>query len=98
MLSLGSAYLRIDVFTFPLMAIGMTVSRSMQAMGYGLPGLVINVARILVVAVPLAYIFVFVLGLSYLSIAVAMVIGAVIASIIALIWIRIEFKKLEKKS
>jgi putative MATE family efflux protein len=98
LLSLGSAYLRIDVFTFPLMAIGMTVSRSMQAMGYGLPGLVINVARILVVAVPLAYIFVFVLGLSYLSIAVAMVIGAVIASIIALIWIRIEFKKLEKKS
>jgi putative MATE family efflux protein len=95
LLMIGKAYIRIDVFTFPLMAISMTISRILQGMGYGLPGLIINLVRIFIVAVPAAYIFVFVLGHGFLSIAWAMVLGGVSASILAFIWLTAKFSALE---
>ena len=94
LLMIGSAYLRIDVFTFPLMTISMLTSRVLQGMGYGLPGLVINVVRIFIVALPAAYIFVFVLGYGFLSIAWAMVLGGVTASLIAIFWLVAKFRSL----
>ena len=42
LISLGAAYLRIIVFTFPLMAVGMLISRILQGMGFGLPGLILK--------------------------------------------------------
>ncbi len=72
---------------------GMIVSRAMQGMGLGLPGLIINLVRLFVVAIPLAYLFVFTLGFGYLSVAVAMVIGAASAALIASSWIMLELKK-----
>lgn len=98
LLSLGSAYMRINVFTFPLMVIAMIVSRAMQGMGYGLPGLIINVFRVILVAVPLAYTFVFVLGYGYLSIGVAAILGGVTSSIIGLIWLQTKLKKMSIQS
>jgi putative MATE family efflux protein len=95
LLSLGSAYMRINVFTFPLMIISMTVSRAMQGMGYGLPGLIINLVRVILIAIPIAYIFVFVFGYGYLSVCVAAVIGGVASNIVALVWLQIKLKKLE---
>jgi Na+-driven multidrug efflux pump len=94
LLMIGKAYIRIDVFTFPLMAVSMTISRILQGMGYGLPGLVINLIRIFIVAVPAAYIFVFVLGYGYLSVAWAMVLGGVTASVLAVFWLVAKFRKL----
>ncbi|MGB9595390.1 MAG: MATE family efflux transporter [Candidatus Poribacteria bacterium] len=94
LLSLGSAYMRINVFTFPLMVIAMIVSRAMQGMGYGLPGLIINVFRVILVAVPLAYIFVFILGYGYLSIGVAAVLGGITSSIVGLVWLQTKLKKI----
>ena len=76
------------------MAVSMMISRSMQGMGFGLPGLIINVIRVLVVAVPLAYVFVFVLGYGYLSIAVAMVLGGVAANSAGFAWLKIKFRKM----
>lgn len=94
LIGIGSAYLRINVFTFPLMAVSMLTSRILQGMGFGLPGFVINLVRIFIFAVPLAYLFVFILGYGYLSIAVAMVIGGVASSITALIWLRARLNAL----
>jgi putative MATE family efflux protein len=94
LLNLGHTYIRINVFTFPLMTVAMITSRSMQGMGHGLPGLMINITRIVIVAVPLAYVFVFVLGYSYLSIAVAMVIGGIASNITAFVWLKINLGKL----
>jgi Na+-driven multidrug efflux pump len=94
-IQLGAAYLRLDVFTFPLMAISMIISRIMQGMGLGFPGLIINLIRVFLVAIPASYIFVFVLGYGYLSIAVAMILGGLVASIIGLIWMFSRFRKLE---
>jgi putative MATE family efflux protein len=93
-LMIGSAYLRIDVLTFPTMAIAMIVSRVLQGMGFGFPGFIINVIRIFCVAVPLAYVFVFVLGYGFLSIAWAMVAGGVTASILAFWWLGLKFSHL----
>ncbi|MBW2976878.1 MATE family efflux transporter [Candidatus Woesearchaeota archaeon] len=94
LLGIGSAYLRIDVFTFPLMAVSSIISRVLQGMGLGLPGLVINLVRVFIFAVPLAYAFVFILGYGYLSIAVAMVIGGIASSTTAIIWLRVKTKVL----
>ncbi len=97
LLAIGIKYMRVDVFTFPLMAVTMNSGRVMQGMGFGLPGLIINLTRVLFVAVPLAYIFVYVLGLGFIWIAYAMVIGGVVANIIALLWLRTKFRNLPAK-
>jgi putative MATE family efflux protein len=94
LLMIGSAYLRIDVFTFPLMTVSTIVGRILQGMGFGLPGLVIQLVRIFILAVPLAYIFVFILGYGYLYIAWAMVLGGVASNIIAFWWLAAKFKTL----
>jgi putative MATE family efflux protein len=91
----GIPYMRLDVITFPLMAITMISSRVLQGMGLGLPGFVVNVVRVLVIAVPLAYLLVFVLGYGYLSIAAAMILGAIAASVMGLVWMN---RKLPKTS
>ena len=88
LIELGAAYMRYNVFTFPLMAVTQIVSRSMQGLGYGTPGLVINALRVLIGAIPLAYIFIFLVGLPYYFVAVAGIIGGTIASIVGLLWLR----------
>jgi Na+-driven multidrug efflux pump len=64
-------------------------------MGFGMPGLMINVVRVFGVAVPLAYLFVFVLGYGYLSVAAAMIIGGVAASVIGVWWMKAKFDGLK---
>jgi Na+-driven multidrug efflux pump len=83
----GIPYLRLDAFTFPFMAVTMIIARMLQGMGHGFPGLMINFVRVLFVAVPLAYLFVFVLGLGYLSIVIAMILGGGIASGVGILWL-----------
>ena len=83
------------MFTLPLMAISMIVARVMQGMGYGLPGLVINTVRVFIVAIPLAYVFVLMLGYGYLSIAVAIVIGGIAAAVLAVGWLLVKLARLE---
>ncbi len=91
-LVLGAAYLRIDVLTFPMMAVSMIISRVLQGMGYGVPGLVINLVRIFIVAVPLAYVFVFIFGYGFLSVAWAMVCGGAVSNIMAVLWLASKFR------
>jgi putative MATE family efflux protein len=93
LLNIGAPYLRLDVFTFPLMAFSIIISRIMQGMGFGLPGLVINTVRIFFVAIPLAYVMVFVFGFGYLSVAGAMILGGIAANIIAFSWLEAKFRK-----
>jgi len=96
LLGIASAYMRINVFTLPFMPVNMIASRVTQGLGFGLPGFVIHFVRIFIVAVPLAYFFVFVSGYGFLSVAVAMIIGAVISSIVSLVWLSLKLKKIER--
>ena len=69
----------------------------MQGMGNGMPGFVVNLIRSLIIAVPLSYLFVFVLGYGYLSVAVAALIGNIAAAIVSIIWFLYEIGKAEEK-
>ena len=86
--------MRINVFTIPLMAIGQGISRIMQGLGLGLPGLIINLTRIIFVAIPFSYICVYILDLSFIWIAYSMVIGGVVAVIVAVPWLIIKFRNI----
>lgn len=94
LLALSINFLRIDIWVIPLLATVTLINRSMQGLGTGLPGLVSNIVRVIVVAIPLSYLLVFVAGWNYLAVAVADVIGGLIAAAVALIWIIIKLKKL----
>lgn len=94
LIAIGSSYLRVIVFMLPLMAIGNSISRILQGIGSGMPALLIILTRMVIVSLPLAYLFVFKLGYGYLSIAVAMVIGGVAAALIAVIIFELKLKKL----
>jgi len=98
LLTIGAAYLKIEVFTFPLMAVNITANRTMQGMGRGLPGITMNFIRILVVAIPLAYVFVYPLNFSYLSIPIAMICGGAAANLTAWSWLRSIFGKFNRES
>ncbi len=97
LLTLGSPYLKLTVFTYPLMALGITTNRILQGMGLGLPGLVANLVRTFGVSLPLAFIFVYILNLTYLWIAIATLSGGLIASLISLLWLRFCFLHLGKR-
>ena len=97
-LRIGSAYLRVDVFTFPLMSTTMLIARTMQGMGFGVPGLVINLLRAFIVAIPLSYVFIFVLGFGYLSVAVAMILGGLAANVTGFLWLRKKLRALDPAS
>jgi len=94
-LRIGSAYLRLDVFTFPLMSTTMLIARIMQGMGFGTPGLVINLIRVFFVAVPLAYVFVFLLGFGYLSVAAAMILGGLASNLTGFLWLHKKLNTLD---
>ncbi|MFH1317225.1 MAG: MATE family efflux transporter [Candidatus Woesearchaeota archaeon] len=93
LINIGSAYLRINVFLFPFLVFSLMISRALQGMGYGLPGLLINLVRVVFISIPAGFIFVFILDYSYLSIALATVLGAIISAIFALIMLNIELRK-----
>jgi len=97
LLGLGSTYMRVEIFMFPFLGIGLILARVMQGMGYGFPGLMITIIRTLLISVPLAYFFVLVLGYGYLSVAVAMIIGGTMSSAVAWFWVRSKFAKLPVK-
>jgi putative MATE family efflux protein len=89
----GVEYMKINLITFPLMAIGMMISRIMQGIGLGKPGLIINLIRVFVLAIPIAYVSIFIFGYGHVSIAWAGVLGGLGSSIFAVIWLIYEFKK-----
>jgi putative MATE family efflux protein len=98
LLDLAAPFLRVDVLTFPLMSSSMIISRALQGLGYGLPGFFINVIRVLLAAVPLAWLFVYVFGWGYLSVAWAMVLGGVAANATAFLWIRVKLARLDARA
>lgn len=97
LIAIATSYLRIVVLTLPMMGTTITASRTFQAMGFGAPGLIINLVRIVFTALPLAYVFVYVLNYGFISIPWAMVIGGAIGTVVALVWLNKKIHYMEKK-
>jgi len=94
LISIGTAFIMVMVFVFPFMVVGMTLTRALQGMGFGLPGLVFSTVRLIIVSVPLAYLLVYVFNFGFLSVPVATIIGAVIGDGIAVVWYQVKLKHL----
>jgi putative MATE family efflux protein len=91
--NIATGYLRIIVFIYPLIAIGMASSRILQGLGMGAPMLVVTAVRVLLVSVPLSCLFTFVFHKPVEWVWYSMVCSSATSVVISLSWLRYEFKK-----
>ena len=95
LLTIGIPYLRLIVFTYPLIAISLLISRVLQGMGFGFPGLGINLFRTLLIPIPLSAILIFIFGYGYMSIPLSILTGVLAGDLVAVIWLKSKFNKLD---
>ena len=86
-------YLRVIAFLFPFIAIGLTIGRILQGIGLGMPSLIITTIRVIGVAGPLAYYFVYIENKPLEWMWYAMFISGIIATLISVIWLLYAFRK-----
>ena len=92
-LSITVKYIRLIVIIYPLVAFTLTSGRIMQGLGMGMPMLVTSTIRVLGVSVPLALIFNYVFNKPIEWMWYAMMTSTVIATVIAVLWLRLELKR-----
>ncbi len=81
------SYLRVMVFIYPLIAIGISSGRSLQGLGWGLPMLITTAIRVLLVSAPLASIFVFILDRDIEWVWYSSVMAVMVSVSISLAWL-----------
>ncbi len=86
-------YLRLIVFVYPLISIGMTSGRVMQGLGMGLPMLVTTSIRVLGISAPLALYFNYILHKPIEWMWYAMMMSTVIAVSTAALWLKYALRK-----
>jgi putative MATE family efflux protein len=84
----GTSYLRYFVLAYPFAAVSILAGRILQGLGSGLPLLVLTGFRVILISCPLAYALVFWLDRDLRWVWIAMVVGVVITSAIATLWLR----------
>ena len=65
----------------------------MQGLGLGMPSLIITTIRVIGVAGPLAYYFIYILDKPVEWMWYAMFISGIMATIISIVWLKIAFSK-----
>jgi len=93
-IAIGTTYLRFIVFAYPMIAFSMNSGRILQGLGLGLPSLVITSTRVLLVSVPLAYLFTRVLGMALASVWVAILLSGCVSTFISFVWLRSVLRSL----
>ena len=89
------SYIRVIALTFPFLTVGLISGQVFQGLGRGLPGLVLTSLRVVVIFVPLAYLFTRVLGLGLTWVWGAFAASALITSLVAVVWIRRLLRQVE---
>ncbi len=84
-------YIRLMTLIYPLVSIGLTSGRILQGFGMGFPMLVITLVRILIVAVPLAWICVFIYHKPVEWVWYSMMVSAFLSMCISLGWLKYAF-------
>ena len=87
-LRLAVSYLRLEILSFPFLAITISCNRALQGLGYGLPGLAINGTRLFIVALPLAAFFTIYRHYDFRMVAIASLCGSITSATIAGIWLK----------
>lgn len=86
-IGVGRVYLGYMVFSYPLMALGMTSGRILQGLGHGLPSLVITSLRVLLVGIPVAYVSVYVFGAPVDGVWLSQILGGACSVTLGLTWV-----------
>ena len=86
-------YLRVISLLFPFISIGLTIGRILQGLGLGMPSLIITTIRVIGVAGPLAYYYIYILDKPVEWMWYAMFISGIIATMISIIWLKLAFRK-----
>jgi len=86
-------YLRVISLLLPFISIGLTIGRILQGLGLGMPSLIITTIRVIGVAGPLAYYFIYILDKPVEWMWYAMFISGVMATTISIIWLKFAFRK-----
>ena len=86
-------YLRVISLLFPFISIGLTIGRILQGIGLGMPSLIITTIRVIGVAGPLAYYFIYILNKPVEWMWYAMFISGIMATMISVIWLMVAFRK-----
>jgi len=97
-LRLAVSYLRLEILSFPFMAITISCNRALQGLGYGLPGLVINGVRLFIVALPLAAYFTLYCNYDFRMVAIASLCGLTTSATIAGTWLKKRLTKILAES
>jgi putative MATE family efflux protein len=87
-ISIGHTYLAFMLVAYPMMAFGMTSGRLLQGIGHGMPSLMITSIRVLIVAVPLAYVVVLLLDAPIEAVWASSLVGGLCSTILAFWWVR----------
>ena len=85
---LSVLYVRTVAFAYPFFGVSMLTGRCLQGLGQGTPELLLSLLRVVLIAVPLALFFAFVLELSVHWVWIAMLIASVTTALIAALWLR----------
>jgi Na+-driven multidrug efflux pump len=83
---------RIVEYSFILAGIAMLARSSFQAIGRAIPGLIITIIRVIGIALPSAYFYVYVMDLGIYGVWFGMITGNLIAAIIAILWVQNALK------
>ena len=78
---------RIIEFTFLFAAMGILARSTFQAMGYPWPAFVIPVLRLVVIAIPAVYLYVYVLGLGMYGVWFGIITGNGVSAAISMLWV-----------
>jgi len=88
---------RVIIFSFIFTVVGILARSTFQAMGNPIPALIITVLRLVVIALPASYLYVYAFNLGIYGVWFGLVTGNFIAAIISFFWIKGNFKKLNMK-
>ncbi len=93
-LRLAAAYLRLEVFSFPLIAVTISCNRALQGLGLSLPGLIINLTRLFIVSLPLAALFTLYYHYDFRFVATAAIAGNLTAAGCGYTWLQRVLRRL----
>ena len=94
-LEVAVGYVRVVVFAFPFVTIGVICGRVFQGLGHGMPGLILTSLRVVLISVPAAVILTRVYSAELTSVWLAFPLSAATSSLIALAWIMKKLRLVE---
>ena len=87
-------YFSIVPFAYPFITIGMNSSRVMQALGHGLPMLILTILRVLAINALLSFIFIIIYDKDISYIWYSIILSSIITASIAYLWMKYINSKL----